>query len=98
MHGRQAASPPSAVPIMPCNDLHADLQRPLSQGVTDNLVLYPFVIESGSTAINSNQVKLDGNLKEKNLIMHVSVRKITERKRNTRYSTFYSMEESLSQL
>jgi hypothetical protein len=50
---------------MPCSDLHADLQRPLSQGVTDNLALYPFVIENDSTAINSNQVKLDGNLKKK---------------------------------
>lgn len=65
MHRQEAASPPSAGPAMPCHDLHTDPQRPLSQGVTDNSVLYPCVIENDSSVINSNQVKLDGNLKRK---------------------------------
>lgn len=67
--------------------------------MTDNLVFYPFVIENDSTVINSNQVKPDGNLK-KNLIMHVSMRKITEgkEKNNAIDSIFSSKEESVTQL
>lgn len=55
---------------MPCSDLPADLQRPLSQGVADNLVRYPFVIENDSMAINSNQAKLDSNSKPEKFLTH----------------------------
>lgn len=67
---------------MSCSDLAADLQRPLSQGVTDNLVLYPFVIENDSMDINSNQVKLDGNLKTENFLTHAFGQSSVEREEN----------------
>lgn len=67
---------------MSCSDPAADLQRPLSQGVTDNLVLYPFVIENDSMVINSNQVKLDGNLKTENFLMHAFGQSSVEREEN----------------
>lgn len=71
---------------MSCSDLAADLQRPLSQGVTDNLVLYPFVIENDSMVINSNQVKLDGNLKTENFLTHAFGQSSVERKENQQTS------------
>lgn len=80
-----------------CSDLPADLQRPLSRGVTDNLVLYPFVIENDSMAINSNQVKLDSNLKTENFLTHDFGQSSIEGK-GKQTSVFPNMEKSLTQL